>query len=235
MAYRDRYSLEPLRIRANLRTGVVCDKWLPLDGILLYQAHRMEVGHGPEATMPGEYTAQSVPTLPLGMVHSGQRNWYYQCSWAQWSHDIESQDYWNKRFDSRFADLIDFQGKRGNITVKSGKYKAYRMPIFYRVALWVEWYCVGDKAVIEQLLSTLTHIGKKSVQGWGRVLKWEVESIGDDWSVWRDGKLMRGIPKEDIDAVTQFSDKPIDFRFGAYGIRPSYWKKSNQRNLALPI
>jgi len=235
MAYRDRFSLEPLRIRANLRTGVVADRWLPLDGILLYQAHRMEAGGGPEATIPGEYTRQKIATLPLGIVHPGRKNWYYQCSWAQWSHNIEAQDHWNKRFDSRLADLIDFDGKRGNVIIKSGQYKAYRMPIFYRVALQIDWYCVGDKTEIEILLSTLTHIGKKGVQGWGRVISWEIESCEIDWSVWRDGKLMRGIPKDDIEAVRQFSGNPVDFSFGNYGIRPSYWKRSNQRNLALPI
>jgi len=235
MAYRDRFNLEPLRIRAYLRTGVVADRFRPLDSILLYQAHRMEAGGGPDATIPGGYTAPKIPTLPLGIIHPGQRNWYYQCSWAQWSHEIEGQDFWNKRFDSAFADLIDFNGKRGSISVKSGKHKAYHMPIFYRVSLWVEWYCVGDKATIKQLLSTSTNIGKKAVQGWGRVTRWVVESVDADLSVWRDGRLMRGIPREEVEAMQQLTDTHISWEPGWYGIRPSYWNRSNQRNLALPV
>lgn len=228
MAYRDRYNLEPLRIRAYLRSGVVADRWQPLDGILLYQAHRRQAGVQ-MLTRPGEYTSKGVATLPLGVVHSGRKNWYYQCSWAQWSHEVEGKDYWNKRFDSQFADLVDFGGKRGNVIVGSGQYKAYHMTIFYRAALWVEWYAIGDKTEIEQLLSTFTHIGKKGVQGWGRVSKWVVESIQDDWSVWRDGELMRGIPTEDAIGVGVF-----DFKLGNYGIRPIYWKSSNQKDLVMP-
>lgn len=229
MAYRDRYNLEPLHIRAYLRSGVVADRWLPLDGILLYQAHRRQAGVQ-IVTIPGEYSAQGPVTLPLGIIRPGRKNWYYQCSWAQWSHNVEGKDYWNKRFDSIFADLVDFSDRRGKVVIEAGQYKAYHMPIFYRVALWAEWYCVGDKAEIEQLLSTMTHLGKKGAQGWGRVSDWLIESIPDDWSVWRNGKLMRGIPAEDAIGVGVF-----DFKLGNYGIRPSYWKKSNQKDLVMPV
>ena len=78
--------------------------------------------------------------------------------------------------------LVDFQGKRGKVIIEQGRYKAYHMPVFYRVAEQVEWYCVGDKARIEALLSTVTHIGKKRAQGWGRVIRWEVEPWPKDWS-----------------------------------------------------
>lgn len=227
MAYRDRYNLEPLRIRAYLRTGVVSDKFLPLDGILLYQAHRWQDGDQ-VVTIPGDYTVKGVATLPLGIIHPGRRIWYYQCSWAQWSHDIEGRDYWNKRFDSAFADMLDFGDRRGKVVIGAGQYKAYHMTVFYRVAEWVEWYCVGDKTEIEALLSTLTNIGKKGVQGWGRVRQWQIDRKKEDWSVWRDGQLMRGIPVEDVADIDQV------FYVGMYGIRPSYWKKSNHRSLAMP-
>jgi CRISPR type IV-associated protein Csf3 len=228
MAYRDRYNLEPLRVRAWLRCGVVSDKFLPLDGPLLYQSHRYDAGGGPDVTIPGDYTTNSISTLPFGITHPGRKDWYYQCSWAQWSHEIEGQDHWNKRFDTAFADLVNFGSKRGKLIIEQGQYKAYHMPVFYRVAQWVEWYCLGDKAEIELFLSTLTHIGKKCVQGWGRVFRWEVEPVADDWHLWRDGQLMRGVPAEDVAGV----DRP--FNIGVYGIRPSYWKQSNQMALVMP-
>ena len=40
----DSSNFEPLRIRAHLRTGVVSDRWLPLDGLLFYQANRYDLG-----------------------------------------------------------------------------------------------------------------------------------------------------------------------------------------------
>lgn len=226
MAYRDRYDLEPLHIRAWLRTAVVADQWLPLDGVLLYQAHRDAMG--PQiVTIPGEYSAQGISTLPLAIEHPGRRIWYYRCSWAQWSHDVEGRDYWNKRFDSAFADLVDFGNRRGKVIVGEGRYKAYHMPIFYRAALWIDWWCVGDRAEIEYLLSTVTHLGKKAVQGWGRVIRWEIEPCAEDWSVWRDGELMRGVPAQDVEGRGMFN-------IAHYGIRPSYWYRHNQMPLAVP-
>lgn len=227
MAYRDRYDLVPLHIRAYLRSGVVADKYLPLDGVLLYQAHRAALGVQ-LFTIPGEYSAQGGCTLPLGIVHPGKGKWYYQCSWAQWSHDIEGRDHWNKRFDSGLAvTLVDFAGRRGKVIIEQGRYKSYHMPLFYRAALWVEWYALGDAAEIGHLLSTVTHLGKKRSQGWGRVYRWEISGIKEDYSVWRDGHLMRGIPPEDA------ADKgPVNLAH--YGIRPSYWKASNQMMLAVP-
>jgi len=229
MAYRDRYDLEPLRVRAWLRSGVVADRHLPLDGILLYQNHRDALG-ALEMTVPGEYTNNApVATLPLGILHPGHRHWYYQCSWAQWSHEVEGQDYWNKRFRSQLVDLVDFDRRRGKVIIEQGKYKAYHMPVLYRAALWIEWYCIGDKKEIEHFLSTVTHLGKKAVQGWGRVARWQIEPWSWDWSVWRsDGRLMRGIPPEDLDG------HEFDLNIGNYGIRPSYWKRDNQMTLVLP-
>lgn len=227
MAYRDRYNLEPLQVRAWLRAPVVADKWLPLDGVLLYQAHRDQCG-AQHATVPGDYSGQmKIATLPLGIISPGRRNWYYKCSWAQWSHDIEGRDHWNKRFDSAFTDLLDM-GRRSKVQISEGPYKAYHMPIFYRAALWVEWYCVGDKSEIKRLLSTLTHLGKKGTQGWGRVSRWEVSRWPHDWSIVREGRLMRGIPEDQAQVLGISYDK------AHYGIRPSYWKSSNQKMLAVP-
>jgi len=231
MAYRDRYDLEPLCITAYLCTGIVCDQWLPLDGILLYQTCRDTLG--PQiVTVPGGQDVQGVGTLPLGIVHPGRRNWYYQCSWAQpqpwWAG--EGQDHWNKRFDQGFAYLVDFQGRRGKVIIEQGQYKAYHMPVFYYAAQQVEWYCIGDKAEIEYLLSTVTHIGKKGSQGWGRVSRWQIKPWGEDWSVWRDEKLTRGIPAEDWQIVK--SGEP--FNLMHYGIRPSYYRHTNQMPLVKP-
>lgn len=225
MAFRDRYDLEPLRVRATLRTGILCDRYLPLDGVLLYQAHRDALGRQ-DATIPGEYSAQGISTLPLAIEHPGRRNWYYRCSWAQWSHSVEGTDYWNKRFDSQFADLVDFGRRRGKVIIEQGQYKAYHMPVFYRAGLWVEWYCVGDRAEIERLLCTVMHLGKKASQGWGRVSQWHIQPWPQDWSIWRGAQLMRGVPMQDA------GSGPHDLLL--YGIRPSYWKRSNQMPLVMP-
>jgi hypothetical protein len=227
MSFRDQFDFEPLRIRAWLRTPVVGDQYMPLDGVLLYQAHRYQAGGFCPYTIPGAYTTQGVSTIPVAIEHPGRRNWYYRASWAQWGPHTDGRDHWNKRFDMkhlRFADL----GRKSKITTKSGEFKQYHMPIFYRSALWVEWYLMADKEEMKYLLCTVTHLGKKRSQGWGRVSRWQIDEWPEDWSVWRsDGRLMRGIPMEDAP-----QDKPLDFKI--YGIRPSYWRDNNQMPLVMP-
>lgn len=222
----------PLRVRAWLRTPVVADEWLPLDGLLLYQHTRADLGAA-DATISGaSLLAQPKGEimrggrLPLKYVHG--KDWYYQCSWAVWGPYVDSQDYWSKRFDATHADLVDFRGKRGRVDTSSSAYKAYRMPLFYRSAQWVDWYCVGDIARLLPLLYMTTHLGKKNTQGWGRVMQWEITPVIDDWSIWRNGKLMRGIPPYHLPADIHAENLVL------YGVRPPYWDKRNQIALVMP-
>ncbi len=227
MAYRETF--RPLKITAYFRTGVACDRWLPLDGIVLYQATRDRYGQRHASLPGGDAGVSDSASTPLKLVGYGTPDWYYACSWAQpqpwWM--AEGQDYWNKRFDQSYSSLVDFGEKRGKVIIEQGKYKAYHMPLFYYAAQKVEWYCIGDKKWLEQLLSTCTHIGKKTVQGWGRVLRWEVEPWPEDWSEWRDGRLTRGLP-----FPAAMEKGPVNLAY--YGLRPPYYQKANQRALAVP-
>jgi len=226
MAWRDDF--EPLKVTAHLRTGVVADQWMPLDAVLLYQVARNRLGVQMATTPGGDPGAEDL-TMPLLKIHNTEPDWYYACSWAQpqpwWI--SEGQDHWNKRFDSQFADLVDFGKRRGKVIIEQGRYKAYHMPIFYRVAMKIDWYCVGDREAIHQLLSCVTHLGKKRSQGWGRVIAWEVESWTQDWSIWRDGKLTRGVPGRDVAGKGAFN-------LLHYGLRPSYYRPHNQMLIAIP-
>jgi CRISPR type IV-associated protein Csf3 len=221
----------PLRIRAWMRAPVVADAWLPLDGALLAQSTRRDLG-AQEITTPGASNLAQPKgeemrggRLPIAIAHA--KDWYYRCSWAQWGPFADGQDAWAKRFDITRADLIDFRGKRGHIDTSAATYKAYHMPVFYRSALWVEWYCLGALDELTPLIHAITHLGKKTSQGWGRVEKWEIEQIGEDWSVWHGDQLMRGIP-------IYHWPRERDAKIGLYGIRPSYWDRHNQMELVLP-
>ena len=225
----DSSDFEPLRVTARLRTGVVSDQWLPLDGVLMYQVYRDRFGPQ-DATLPGGGIVEELgpEAVPLEIRNPGTPFWYYACSFAQpqpwWV--VEGQDHWNKKFRAMFADLIDFGGRRGKVIIEQGKYRSYHMPIFYRVALQVEWYCVGHKEAIEYLLKTVTHVGKKRSQGWGRVSEWVVESWPVDCSIWKDGKLMRAVPVEDVDS------EGVDVM--NYGLRPPYYMRQNQMMVVKP-
>jgi len=228
----DSSSFLNIRVRAYLRTPIVSDEWLPLDGVLLYQHVRSDIGVQEFSISGASILTQPKGEpikggrMPIAIVHG--KDWYYRCSWAQWGPHADGQDYWSKRFDMTHASLIDFNGKRGRVDTSAATYKAYRMLVFYRSALWVEWYMKCDENWLRNILPMITHLGKKTSQGWGRVMNWEIEPIEKDMSIWKEGKLMRGIPIIDL---------PKDFvpsRIGYYGVRPPYWDNRNQMELVLP-
>lgn len=213
---------ESLKVTAYLQAGVITDQALPLDGILYAVAVRERYGAKP-ISRAGESNIrlEGGVRLPFERRNSHSPGWFYACSWAQWPEaTTQGIDYWNKRLDLSLVRLIDFGGKVKKIAISEGRYKSYHMPVFYRHALSVSWYCFGDRAEIERLLPFCTHLGKKTAQGWGAVLRWKVEPFAFDWSERGErGQLMRAIPAK-TGAVM--------------GIRPSYWNPRHQFPCLLP-
>jgi CRISPR type IV-associated protein Csf3 len=219
-------SFQPLRITARLQAPVICDDRLPLDGVLFYFAMRgrygFEVSTVPLNAVIGD-DADKRKLVPFALYYrnvGGVNYWLYRCSFACWVGTVaEGRDYWAKRFDVKQSQIVDFGGRRGKVITKSGKYKGYRMPVFTRHALAVRWYAVGDKREVERLLNFCTHLGKKSSQGYGAVLDWQVESWQDDWSIESPRGLMRAVPSESGLLA---------------GFRPSYWSPENQAVCRIP-
>lgn len=209
---------EPLKITARPRVGIECDAFLPIDAILHYAAMRRR--YGPQMlTTPGRAPDVAAVELPLDRRGEGD-GWYYAASFAVWGPHADYESFWVKQFDRKPSDLIDFDGRRGNVIIEKGRYKSYHMPTFLRHALWVSWYVVGDRAEIASLLAPMTHVGKKTAQGNGRLNGWAVEPWPEDWSEsGPDGRLMRAVP---------------DPAGVLYGVRPSYWLAENQMPCRLP-
>lgn len=213
----------PLRIRAYLQSGVISDQFLPLDGVLYYHICREEFGPQ-DATKPNESSINEAKGMSLPLMKCNQKSdaWFYSCSFAQWpDHTIEDKETYSKRFRIKYSDLIDFQGKRGKVQTARGKYKSYHIELYYRHALYVDWFVRGNPEELDRLLPFCTHIGKKTSQGWGQVLEWDVKEIEEDWSVrGPDNKLMRAVPSKKHSYI--------------YGIRPSYWNDRHQFTCLMP-
>ncbi|MEN6535531.1 MAG: hypothetical protein ABFD89_17840 [Bryobacteraceae bacterium] len=80
-----------------------------------------------------------------------------------------------------------------------GADKSYRVPYEYTLLQdnCVEWWCLGDQAMIESLLREVSSLGKFRGAGKGRVREWVVEQCepwGDGFPVLRDGQAMRPLP-----------------------------------------
>ncbi len=215
---------EPLRIRAYLRTEVVSDRYLPFDSVLYYHAVRAKFGEQ-IVSIPGRGVEVDYGqvVLPIRKKNIKQEDWYYSASFAQWPKEVvEHTQYYAKRFDTQHSDLIDFGKKVGKIQIERGEHKNYFNKLYYRHALYVEWFVNGDQEEIERLLAFCTHLGKKTSQGWGRVSRWQIEPWPEDWSCKQGEQLMRALPLQ--------NDKTGIL----YGIRPSYWLPKHQFECVMP-
>jgi len=202
-----------LRIRAYLRCGVISDQYLPLDGILYYFLVRREMG-SQEATIPGRSLVQEGANLTLPVKRAGRKDdtWFYSCSFAQWpEHTVEDNSFKVKSGDwLRHGHYLDEGTKK--IHTGSGKFKNAHIKLYYRHALYVDWYCVGEPVELAALLRFCMHIGKNGGDGWGEVSRWEIQNWPKDWSIrGPGGKLMRAVPAQKSSVI--------------YGLRPSYWEQ----------
>lgn len=227
----DYRQMQPLEVIARLQKSVgTGDGELPLDGPLAAEwmrRHHTDLYYNSTVGIKAEDLIDADLPLERRGNLSGP-DWYFACSFAVWPDLVaEGQTHWNKRFRSEYSDMIDFAGKRGKVIVEQGPQKAYHMPLFYTAAMEVKWWVFGDKAGIEDLLSGIRAIGKKTSQGFGVVLDWEVAPMAEDWSCYRNGRPTRTIPVDE-------NNPPPSGDFGYRGYRPPYWHPARQGFVLLP-
>lgn len=211
----------PLKITARLLDGRVnsSDGLLFLDSILY---HAWFMIHEPgvlEGTVKRD--DQKYIGLPLRQ-EPGNR---YAASVGQYTLYEETVEYWVKRpdFGKAFADRYLEEGVR-KVNVKSGHLKAYRTPQVIRVISDIKFYVMGNPERIHEMLGYMQFVGKKGSAGWGAVAEWVVEPCEADYSLIKDGKLMRPIPVDEADGL-EF-DRSLTVK-RLCGIRPPYWKAKN--------
>ncbi|MGQ9824635.1 MAG: hypothetical protein ACUVSK_06500 [Desulfotomaculales bacterium] len=212
--------MRPLRIRAYLQDGRVAgvDPWFPLDSILAYA---YMLANYPHKLYSDSLLLDLLPDLPLQKRGKGD-DWYWACSFNVAKPIGEYVTYWHKRFDDHYEKYLDFCGRCGRVSTVSGKYRSYRMPLVIQLFDYLEWFAFGDPDAIMGLCRFISHIGKKTSQGYGAVERWEFQSTKEDWSENRGSELTRPVPA---------SLAPPDAQgiLTECGIRPPYWYTGNWR------
>lgn len=104
----------------------------------------------------------------------------------------------NRRFPIEQAQLMAEKAMR-RINISAGPCKSYRIPHEVRFAEGdtVEWYAIGDRDAVVELLACVTHLGKRRGVGRGPVRQWSVDVVADPWDGFplvRDGKPLRPLP-----------------------------------------
>jgi CRISPR type IV-associated protein Csf3 len=217
-----------LKIRAYMKTGVISDQYLPLDGILYYHLVRREM---PEqmVSKPGESTIREGQNITLPIKRGGAKDhtWYYNCSFAQFpKNTVEDSSFKVKQ--GRWLKYSSHYSQSKKIDIGSGKFKNAHIKVYYRSCKYIDWYCVGDPERIADLLRFCMNLGKNFGDGWGEVLKWEIKDWPENWSIQNDkGELMRAVPLQEHHLKK-------NVRGYMYGVRPSYWNPRHIMPCFLP-
>lgn len=210
--------METLKITAHLATNpVIMDDWSPsIDGILEYVIIERNGLLKPNPTR--EECEKNAPIIAENMpLERGEisGDWYWKCSSPCYFYAVEYTTQINKRWSPIEDGTPPEWGKRKpKWDSQSGPDKAYRLPLFHRLVSEINWYVVGDRDGILDLLSEAPAIGKKTSYNNGQVLEWEVQAIGNDWHLWGpNNELMRPIPVSGV-------DRPTNFGIRQWGLRP---------------
>ena len=126
-----------------------------------------------------------------------------------------------KRFTDKETHKLTRKQQKGRIKTNQGHFKDFMINLPILITNKITFYCNGDKEEITRLLSYLTNIGKKTSIGSGKIRKITVNSINEDYSFFKNEKIMRPIPATlDVPVVPGmvFEQQPY---------KPPYWDKNN--------
>lgn len=177
-AYWDRVcvlEVEPISVQCTTLTPVAMTDPLHLDSILS-SAVVLQIFEG--LPLPQSSTPYFLP-IPLAV-----ESWFDELPLWQSTdlvpvNPLEDRTHIHQRTDANPYRLLahSVQGKkRKQIPKSEGQYMSYRLPLR---TVWADrWQarCVGNLEEVRSLLELLTHVGRKTHIGFGRVANWQVES-----------------------------------------------------------
>jgi len=116
---------------------------------------------------------------------------------AEWE-EVETA-YVQKRYPVDHAQMRAAKELR-RVNLAAGLTKHFRFPIEVGRVKGdrLTAYCIGEAEPIRELLSYVTHLGKKRSAGRGRIERWAVETCEtwDGFPVVRDGAALRHLPTD---------------------------------------
>ena len=218
----------PLKVTAHLVDG----RFSSTDGIVMLDSilyHAWFIKHAPHV-LEGIYKPEEIGFVGLPLKKLEGNRW--AASKGIYEEVEKEVEYYNKRPDFFSGDKIDYLDMdKGIISDSVGLYRAYRNPQLIRTVKdgILTFYAVGKKDKIEELLSLMIGVGKKTAMGFGLVSRWEVDEIEEDYTTEHpEYGLMRPIEVEK-------SEKVYDYPIMQYAVKPPYWKPKNMRLCYVPV
>ncbi|MCL2159823.1 MAG: hypothetical protein FWH48_10485 [Oscillospiraceae bacterium] len=212
----------PLKVTAKLSN----DKFQSNDGLIMLDGilyHAWFQKHHPEVLETGQYERSESETgrrggdryigLPLRQL-PGNRWAASMGVYEQLSQTIECGN-----------DRIDFFATVG--VANMGQYRASKPPAVIRTVKdgLIDFYCIGNKAALLDLLSHIHAIGKS--QEIGAVSEWTATEIENDYS------LMH--PKYGLMRPTPVEEMQLDgYAIMDYAVKPPYHNPKNKKKCYIP-
>jgi len=154
------------------------------------------------------------------------------CSAPILAPDHETVEHFAKRFGVEHAALLR-EERRLVVAPGNSAYKSYRLPLHLRAVDRIVWFCDGNRKPLKKLLQSVRSVGKKRSQGYGRIERWELEWIDDDWSWFAPTDngpvLMRPLPLCDELPAGLLGSRPD---FGA--VQPPMWHPDRYMERVVP-
>lgn len=210
----DTSAFQPLVVRCALASPLVSpDRTIAIDGLLAFAAVR-RTGQ-PLASSANECAPVEIP------IERSRCGRFHLASFAQFDIAKRSASFTNKRFPIREAQSMSIMTR---VQESTGACKGFRIPREHLHVDRLEWYCIGDRERVADLLCDVTSIGKKRGVGMGEIVigSWRIELIEpwDGFPVLRDGAPLRPLPL-DWPGLRDYEE--------SYGrITYPYWDKSRE-------
>ena len=207
----------PLKVVMDVTPPIyITSPWLHLDSILSYLCLR-------EALDDLFYILPSEEKIDISLLDLPiqRTNDLYHASIGIYNNPKLYRDTIYKRFTDKETYKLSKKQQKGRIKTNQGHFKDFMINIPILLTNKITFYCNGDKEEITRLLSHLSSIGKKTSIGSGRIRNVRVFDVEEDYSFFKDNKIMRPIPAT--------MDIPIieGMRFEPQPYKPPYWDKDN--------
>lgn len=216
------------KVVAHMRTPIATIEPIILDSIISAAKVKEILG---EEFYSGKNVAGTEEQIRAMLDPILDRKYGVYCTSIGIGEHKESVTSWSKRWDDKNDDIVEFNGKgKERVDIGSGFYKNYHMPVVIQSYKTITFYVRGDMEEVKRLLENyIFYLGKKGSQGFGQVGKWEFKEIEEDWSIWKDGKLMRPIPAEECkEKIGEMMMKQIPIYARQHPILPPYWRKETE-------
>jgi len=131
-----------------------------------------------------------------------------------------------KRFDSQNTDIVNNRKKK--IPLGAGFFKGCMIRQPYTPSRTIKFFFNGDMEMCSRLLQHVPALGKDRSRGFGVVKSLSVEPCSEDYSLFKDGIVMRPIPALDIKHMG-IPEKSIRSNY-----KPPYWNHGKAVMCAVP-